>query len=254
MKMNIVFSILLLSFLAIIVCDEDEQNLTKYIPNGDQSYWVFSVTGTDIDPYEKTEKINGTEKIDNTTCQVVEQTFSYDPSLLIKNFYTDNDKDTVNWYGTAHFINGVENYRSLWDPVYLLFKYPFSIGKNWVPFNKQGMKPTEAPFLGPFMEDDDIDNDDKDDNVDMSVIATVEANEDVTVPAGTFTGTYKIKYDVTVIFHLTRFPYPVIGQLIYYNWYKPEVGQVKGHLIFDLPNDWNADFEQTEELKLYELH
>jgi len=255
MKGKITIPILFVSLLLILTCGEDnQQDLSKYIWNGDQSFWVYSVTGTNIEPYEQTTKINGTETINSINCQVFEQTISNDPSSLAKNYYTDNEKDTVNWYGTSHLTNGVEDYRTTWDPVFLMFQYPFSINKTWVPFNKDGMKPTETPFLGPNMDDDDIDNDGKDDNIDMSIIATVETTEDVVVPAGTFTGAYKIRYDVTIIFHLTRTPYPVTGQLTYYNWYKAEVGQVKGFLNFDMPDEYNADFEQTEELKLYELH
>jgi len=253
MRKILLLSLVILA-LFIITCGKEEQDFSKYIPNGDQSKWVYNVTYNNEEPYVLTEKINGTEVINNIICQVFEETVSNDTSSLTKNYYTDNNRDTLNWYGSAHFINSVEDYRCSWDPVFLMFQYPFTVNKNWVPFNKKGMKPMEVPFLGPEMDSNDIDQDGEDDSVDMSIIATVETTEDVTVPAGTFAQAYKIRYDITIIFYLTRYPYPFTGQMTYYNWYKPEVGRVKGYVKLDLPDEWGKDFEQTEELVTYELH
>ncbi|MGQ9707123.1 MAG: TapB family protein [bacterium] len=253
MKMIVILSVSIISFF-VITCEKEEwQDLTKYIPNGDQSFWVYKVAPSDGEPYTLTEKLNGTEDIEGFICQVLETTISKDPSFLSEDFLIDNDKDSVKLYGTANFTNGIEDYRASWDPALLMFSFPFFVGQEWKIFDEEGMKPTETPFMGEDMDDDDIDDDGQDDTVDITINAKVELTEDVTVPAGTFKDTFKIKYEMAFTLHLSSQQDPWFTYVTNYNWYKPYVGRVKGSTTIDMPEPFE-DYQDIEELTSYELH
>jgi hypothetical protein len=245
-----VFLLLAVIFLS---CDEEGTENRSYFPNTNGSTWIYKITaeigGGEPLTYDQTMTINGTMVIDNVTCQIMVRTDTLTPDQEIRGFFYDNESTSVMGYGEDVYQSDVLIRSVRYSTPLDNLEYPLAINKNWTMMNLTGIKPTAFPFIS--FNTDDLDNDGVDDTMDSYITANVPLQEDITVPAGTFTACYKIKYDCNLTIHFSElgdqtvtFPVEV--------WFQPEVGRVKLHYSVDFP-DPMQDLQVTAELESYTI-
>lgn len=250
MKTRISICLILLIFLAIVIsCDQDDSvgESPDYIPNEEGYSWTYEVEDNTLAEYTRTTAVNGTRDVGGTTCQIMETT-NTNNSNISRTFFTDNEVNTVTIYGYENVVGGIPY------PIYLdtpfAYYYPYVVGANFTLINEEGMKPTEFPFL--FFEDDDIDNDGTDDSIDVFIQLTIEKQENVSVPAGTFENCFKIHSDGDLVFHLSLLgDYDV--NMDVYSWFKPYIGRVKEETTVEFGIEGFDDFSSTAELLEYDI-
>jgi len=243
----------LLIALMVISCESPNTGDAKYFPNTNGSTWIYNVTaeigGGEPLTYDQTFTINGTMVIDTVTCQIMVRTDTLTPDQEFRGFFYDNESASVKGYGEDVYQSDVLIRSVRYSTPLDNLEYPLVINKNWTMMNLTGIKPTAFPFIS--FNTDDLDNDGVDDTMDSYITANTPLQEDITVPAGTFTACYKIKYDCNLTIHFSElgdqtvtFPVEV--------WFQPEVGRVKLHYSVDFP-DPMQDLQVTAELESYTI-
>jgi hypothetical protein len=202
--------------------------------------------------YTSTETINGTRDVNGNSCQIFEEVASNDPNTINRTFFVDNDINALIIWGSERVENGTVVNTNYYNSGVLIFLYPLAVGTNWTVISVEGAKPTEIPFIGGFFASDDLDGDNVDDTVDMDMGGSVLAQEDVTVPAGTFENAFKIHHNMDVTLHLSTWG-DIAMDGDQDRWFMPYVGKLKNHLTLDFANPLIPDYEETSELASYNL-
>jgi hypothetical protein len=245
--------ILLLPAVVFLSCGGENENTAGYFPNTNGSTWMYKVTaeigGGQPLTYYQTYTINGTMVIDGVTCQIQVRTDTFTPAQEIRGFFYDNESSSVKDYGEDVYQNDTLVRSVRYSTPLDNLEYPLAINKNWTMMNLTGINPTAFPFIN--FNSDDLDNDGIDDTMDSLILANTPLQEDITVPAGTFTACYKIIYTCNLVIHFSQlgdqsvvFPVEV--------WFQPEVGRVKFHYTVDFP-DPVQDVQITAELESYTI-
>lgn len=243
----LLFSVLMV-VLTIFSCDEDGDNLESYIPNEEGSTWVYSVTDNTIGTFTRTVKVKGERVIGETTCQIMEDTKSNAPEDVMRTFFHDNEINTVSIYGYESVTDGNVNWTHYFTEAWVEYYYPFVVGSSLTIIDEKGMNPTDVPFI--YFPDDDIDDDGVDDTIDLTIIAYVQSQEDITVPAGTFEDAFKIYTDGDMTFHLSTWG-DISVEMDNYSWNKPHIGRVKNDTTIDYDTEYIPDYESQSELTTY---
>lgn len=253
-KCLVVYAFVFLLLAAIFLsCSEEGAEDTNYFPNTDGSTWIYNMTvqigeGEPL-TYDQTFTINGTMVVDTVTCQIMVRTDTLTPNQEINGFFYDNESSSVKDYGEDVYQDDVLVRSVRYSTPLDNLEYPLAINKNWTMMNLTGIKPTAFPFIT--FNTDDLDNDGIDDTMDSHIIANTLLQEDITVPAGTFTACYKIVYTCNLVIHFSElgdqsvvFPVEV--------WFQPEVGRTKFHYSVEFP-DPMQNLQVTAELESYTI-
>ncbi len=223
-----------------------------YFPNGDGSRWSYSYRQyLNNVPYGDVsyiaERFDGEREVNGTSVQeyVSESDIEVAKRSRIS-FIRDNDKSLVELYGREMCGPGDEGVvTEIFTAPWQYLPYPLQIGKSW----QCGFGTDLSPIV--IGLPDDIDDDGQPDSVDVEINYYVSTKEDVTTPAGYFTGCFKIKKSVYVEYYLTAGTTESM-EFTQYRWFCPEVGFVRS--IGDeigFPNGPQLDF--SRELVNFEI-
>lgn len=114
-------------------------------------------------------------------------------------------------------------------------KFPLTVGSTFTSIDKTGY------------EIDDFDGDGKPELLDLKVVITVEARESITVPAGTFSDTVRVRTQRNETYHLSATGSVGNSSYTYTDWYAPGVGRVRNSETATFPN---ATYNYVDELSL----
>ncbi len=124
---------------------------------------------------------------------------------------------------------------------YQIVRFPLIVPSSFQQFDRKGLT------LG-----DDLDGDAQDEKVDVDATVTVAGEEDVTVPAGTYTQAVKVVATMRMHIHLTGLPRTIVGTDTMTAWFVRGIGLVKYVERQDIPpvrSERGLITEITEELE-----
>jgi hypothetical protein len=243
------------ALVGVLACDGDETTGSgepDYWPNADGNTWDYNTTDSEAGTYETSYRIAGARTVGGVECQEILIYRSDLPNESSSRFIVDNDEDLVYCYGEEFTVDSrVTKTKTFTANTY---RYPFTVGATWTVFDGAGVLPSNIPFVRVWS--DDVDHDGIDDACDVSIQAEVVAREDVTVPAGTFAGSYRVRHTSNVVINLSSGGNAYIDTQTD-NWVHPSVGIVKMHIErawrdggLDGPDSW----ECTSDLLSYDVH
>ncbi|MCP4230883.1 MAG: hypothetical protein GY771_12165 [bacterium] len=232
----------IVSVLGLLSCSENEEEIPTYVPlppdyilTYEEASWTYDVKtySSSYENYAKTETVSSIREIGGTTYQVMVATYSGESDYYERTFFADDGSTLFAHRGVEYEEKGEIAYYNDYGQEYPIYKYPFVIGEAWDIYSVTDANPSEVPVFAFYWAfyTDDVDGDEIDDTMDLTVSAEVIAQEDRTVPAGTFEDCYVVKFTMSAVYHLSGYG-DLHGTGTKDIWYKPDIGLIRSHLVW----------------------
>ncbi len=219
------------------------KDVEEYFPDQKGNEWTYR--GTMIEggmvqiadgQFTNVSKVMGTETIDGVVVTVFHDTNPGDQGP--SDSYYRRDMAGIRYYGSKP---GTTLERQLVP--YQIVRFPLEIPSSFEQLNRQGLK------LGM-----DLDRDGESEAVDVLALVTVQAQESVTVPAGTYPEAIRLEARMTMDVHLSESGTTIQGTDVMTAWFAKGVGLLKYVERQTIPSPRNQDermVEVIEELEKY---
>lgn len=189
--------------------------------------WVYKKTHTGLIDTLKVEEVTAVNPVQGVATYTIQG----------RDIVTGSVESTEHEFKTAQGLYQTHTAPDLYlgESQIQLLKFPLTPGSKFTAINKTGYSI------------DDIDDDGKPDLMDIKVEISVEAKETITVPAGTFADTTRVRTLRSETYHHSRTGSIGKSTYTYTDWYAPGVGRVRNSEVADFPN---AKYNYVDELSL----
>ena len=211
------------------------KDVAEYFPDQKGNEWTYR--GTMIEggmvqiadeQFTNVSKVMGIETIDGVVVTVFHDTNPGDQGP--SDSYYRRDVAGIRYYGSKP---GTTLERQLVP--YQIVRFPLEIPSSFEQLNRQGLK------LGM-----DLDRDGESEAVDVLALVTVQAQESVTVPAGTYPEAIRLEARMTMDVHLSESGTTIQGTDVMTAWFAKGVGLLKYVERQTIPSPRNQDERMVE--------
>lgn len=198
------------------------------------NYWHYRALEDNTLAYHDSASVLETRDINGISGQVLLETNSYNEGSVSESYYVADPNGIANLGSDSPGDPAVASGEPFWE-----LKFPLTIGDHFVQLDREGLSFGE-----------DIDGDAIHETFDIRSEVTVEAEEDVSVPAGDFPNAIRIRRDVDMSVSLSSDNSLETISAIERVWYASGVGRIKRASTVGLGDNSQT---ATEELDVYRV-